>query len=93
MDGELQTLLAEFGKVWAATLTQARLMLLPSRLAQVAILLICLAVSRWLSRWLGQKMHDWMRSLEGRPLWQLRTLLVIHSRLWLIFFVILAWGA
>lgn len=34
-----------------------------------------------------------MRSLEGRPKWQLRALVILHRRLQLVFFVLLMWVA
>ena len=36
------------------------------------------------------RMHDWMRSREGWPKWRIRELVVLHRRLQMIFFVVLA---
>ncbi|MBV1902624.1 MAG: mechanosensitive ion channel [Marinosulfonomonas sp.] len=66
-------------------------LLLPSRLYQVGILIGCFCAAYLLSRWLGPKFRDWMRTLEGWPKWRLRVLVVLHQRLQLIFFVIFAW--
>lgn len=93
METELLGILTQLHGIWTEIQTQAELLLLPSRLTQVAILAACLGVSWGLRRGLGPKMRDWMHGLDGRPLWQLRTLLVLYRRLWLIFFVILAWTA
>nr|WP_246002416.1 mechanosensitive ion channel domain-containing protein [Pacificibacter maritimus] len=38
------------------------------------------------------KMRDWLRSLTGRPKWQLRWLLQIEKRLWLLLWVACLWG-
>ena len=71
---------------------QGSLLLLPSRLIQLALLALCLAVA-WLLRWmLYERVTERLRTLEGRPKWQLRTLLVLRNRMRLIFFVLLAWA-
>ncbi|MFY0634538.1 MAG: mechanosensitive ion channel [Vannielia sp.] len=67
-------------------------MLQPWRLYQLAIVAALLAVAWVLGRWASPRMRGWMRTLEGRPKWQLRVLLVLEQRLTLIFFVILSWG-
>ena len=67
-------------------------MLQPWRLYQLAIVAALFAIAWILSRWGGTRMRAWMRTLEGRPKWQLRVLLVIQQRLTLIFFVALCWG-
>nr|WP_245656921.1 mechanosensitive ion channel domain-containing protein [Meinhardsimonia xiamenensis] len=68
-------------------------LLLPSRLYQIAILIGCLIAAWLLRRWIGPRMHERMRQLEGWPKWRLRVLVVIHRRLQLIFFAALAWAA
>ena len=68
-------------------------LLLPSRLTQVAILVALALIAFVLRRWLGPKMHGWMRTLEGWPKWRLRVLVVLHQRLQLIIFTALAWGS
>ncbi|MCG6885139.1 MAG: mechanosensitive ion channel [Silicimonas sp.] len=72
---------------------QARLMLLPSRLYQVGILILCVGLAWMLHRWVSPAMREWMRTLEGRPKWQLRSLLNIHRRLFLIVFALVVWSA
>ena len=90
MDADVLTQLSE---LWRQAMLQAKLLLLPSRLYQIGILLICIVLAWGLNRWLGPKAHNWMKTLEGRPKWQLRTLLMIHKRLFLIFFVLVVWTA
>ncbi|MEM7719768.1 MAG: mechanosensitive ion channel domain-containing protein [Pseudomonadota bacterium] len=68
-------------------------MLLPSRLYQIGILFVCVALAWGLNRVISPRMRDWMRTLEGRPKWQLRSLLNIHKRLFLIIFALIVWSA
>ncbi len=86
-------LMAQLLDLWEQALTQARLMLLPSRLYQIAILLLCIAIAWGLNRWISPKVREWMRTLEGRPKWQLRSLVNIHKRLFLIIFALVVWSA
>ncbi len=67
-------------------------MLLPSRLTQIAIIITLVVLAFLLRRYLGPLFHGWMRSLGSRPKWQLRILVMIHRRLQLIFFLVLIWG-
>jgi small-conductance mechanosensitive channel len=90
MDGELAT---QLGNLWEQALTQARLMLLPSRLYQIGILAVCIALAWIMHRWMSPRMLEWMRTLEGRPKWQLRALLTVHKRLFLIIFALIVWSA
>ena len=93
MENESAPLGEQLMELWEKGLMEAQLLLLPSRYYQIAILIGC-ALAAWaLNRWLGPKFHGWMRSLEGRPKWQLRVLLTVHKRLWLIFFVLLLWAS
>nr|WP_235855998.1 mechanosensitive ion channel domain-containing protein [Mesobaculum littorinae] len=68
-------------------------LLLPSRLAQVAILLLCVGLAWALARLTRPRMRDWMHSLEGWAKWRLRLLLLVNRRLQLIYFVLLSWIA
>ena len=90
---ETKPLLEQIAELWSQAETQASLLLLPSRLWQIGILAICVALAWGLNRWLKPKLHDWMRTLEGRPKWQLRVLVVLHRRFGLILFAILIWFA
>jgi len=86
-------LITQFSLIWDQIVTQARLLLLPSRLYQVGILILCLLLSWAISNGLGSRFHDWMRGLEGRPKWQLRLLLMLHKRLFLVVFAFVVWTA
>ena len=90
MDADLATQIANF---WQQAMLQGRLLLLPTRLYQVAILVGCLVLAWVISRWVSPRMREWMRTLEGRPKWQLRSLLTIHRRLFLIIFALVVWSA
>ncbi len=68
-------------------------LLLPSRLYQIGILIACILASWLLGRWLAHRMEDWMRTLEGRPKWQLRALIMVRRRLSLLLFTFLIWAS
>lgn len=91
MEADLATLGDQLASLWGQAIAQGKLLLLPSRLYQIGILAACIVLASVLNRWLGQRFHDWLRSLEGRPKWQLRILLLLHKRLWLIIFTTLIW--
>ena len=82
----------QLASLWDQAFVQARLMLLPSRLYQIGILLLCFLVAWLLNRWISPPAREWMRTLEGRPKWQLRALLNVHRRLFLIIFALLWLG-
>ncbi len=86
-------LMAQLMELWQQALTQARLMLLPSRLYQIAILVLCIGIAWGLNGWISPRVREWMRTLEGRPKWQLRALVNIHKRLFLIIFALVVWSA
>jgi small-conductance mechanosensitive channel len=67
-------------------------MLLPSRLTQIAIIIALMVLAFLLRRYVGPVFHNWMRGLEGRPKWQLRILVMVHRRLQLIFFIVMIWA-
>ena len=93
METELANLTEEFKSLWQTASASFGNLMLPSRMWQIAIV-VMMGVAAWfLKWWLGPRIHDWMRSLEGRPKWQLRVLLILHRRLRMIFFVILMWTA
>ena len=71
----------------------ANSLLLPSRLTQVGIL-VGIFVTAWLiSLYIGPRLRNWMRGLEGRPKWQLRWLLILHRRMKLMMFILLSGAA
>ena len=84
---------AQIAQLWEQAMVQANLMRTPQRLAQIGILLFCILLAWSLNRWIGPRFRAWMHTLEGRPKWQLRMLLMIHKRLFLIFFVLITWSA
>lgn len=88
-----ETLGAQLFDLWEQATAQGQLLLLPSRLWQLGILFGCVLVAWALKVWLSPRFHSWMRSLEGRPKWQLRALVNIHRRIGLILFTIIVWCA
>ena len=91
METETESLAEQSLALWDQLLNGAENLLRPRSLTQVAIIIALLCLAVLLRRWLGPKMHDWMRTLEGWPKWRLRVLLVLHKRLQLIIFVVLSW--
>lgn len=59
---------------------------------QILILLGLVIVSLLLRLATRNRIDSWMRSREGLPKWQLRTMVHLRDRLTLIYFVILSWG-
>ena len=90
MDADLWTQLAD---LWHQAMLQGRLLLQPSRLHQIGILLACIAAAWAVARAIRPHFNDWMHSLEGRPKWQLRWLLLIRRRLFLMAFTLFVWIA
>jgi len=64
----------------------------PWRLYQLALLLGCLAIGQVVSLFVSPRMNNWMHSLEGRPKWQLRLLLLVNQRIRSLVFVVVAWA-
>jgi small-conductance mechanosensitive channel len=93
MEPNNEDLISQLWEIWTQGQMQLDLLLLPSRLWQLLILAGCIALAWVLNRTLGARFKDWTRTLEGRPKWQLRALVVINRRLGLIFFTILIWIA
>ncbi|MDH3264488.1 MAG: mechanosensitive ion channel [Paracoccaceae bacterium] len=93
MESELAAFSERFTELFSAAEASFGNLILPSRIWQFAIIASNFALAWLLRAWLGARIHSWMRGLEGRPKWQLRTLLVLHRRLRLIFFVTLMWSA
>ena len=91
MEDEFADLAEQITDFWTQAQTQGELLFLPSRLYQVVILLFCGLVAALLHRWLNPKIREWMRTLEGRPKWQLRALVVLNRRLGLMIFTALIW--
>ena len=93
METELQTILEQSASLWGSIEARLRTIILPRGQIQAAILIVCFALAFVLRRALGLRMHHWMRTLEGWPKWRLRTLVVLHKRMQLIFFVVFSWSA
>ncbi len=91
MEQEFQSFVTMLTELWTMLVAQSRNLLLPSRLTQIAILLVCAVVAWGLGRATSPRMRAWMRELEGWPKWRLRFLLLIEKRLWLIYFILLSW--
>lgn len=91
MDQTLQMLAGQGAEVLDAAAQQGRLLLLPSRLVQFAIIGGALMLAWALRRHYAPRLRDWMRSREGWPRWRLRILIVVHRNLQLAVFVVLLW--
>jgi len=91
METEVQSLAEQFAALWLWVQSSVTNLLLPSRLNQIFILIGIFAISFVLERWIGPKIYNWMRSLEGWPKWRLRIFVILHKRLQLIFFVLFSW--
>ncbi len=84
----------ELSDLWEQAMVQGRLLLSPMRLYQVGILVFCIVLAFGLGRWLEPKFTEWIRTLEGRPKWQLRILALIRQRMgWILFAVIVTLAA
>ncbi|MBV0913693.1 mechanosensitive ion channel family protein [Anianabacter salinae] len=93
MDGEIQAILAQLVALAGMIESQARNLLLPSRLVQLAILVGCLVAAYLLKMAISPRYREWLRTREGWQMWRLRAALTFDRRLLLIFFVALSWIA
>ena len=93
MELAMQTLVEQIDNLRRMIELQLQLLIMPSRLIQVGIIVAVIGLAWLLRRATSERMRDWMRTLENRPKWQLRALLVINNRLQLIWFVVLMWLA
>lgn len=93
MEPELQGLTDFAFDLWAAVKQQGRLLLLPSRLLQFAIIVGGFVLAWGLKLRYAPRLHAWMRTLEGWPKWRLRLLVLFHRYLQLILFMVLMWIA
>ncbi len=93
METEIQALAEQFSPILVEIKARMQALMLVRGQIQISIVIGCIVTSYLLNRWLGPKLIDWMRTLEGWPKWRLRTLIVIHRRLQLLFFVMLSWMA
>ncbi len=93
METEFADLSQRIAELYGAVEASFGNLLLPSRLWQYAIIVTTVALAWLLRAWLSPRLDRWMRGLVGRPKWQLRTLLILHRRQRLIYFVVLMWAA
>ncbi len=92
MESEFQTFLASLEDLLKTLRLYYQSLLRPSQMYQVAVILGCF-VAAWLLRLqLVPRLESWMRSLSGRPKWQLRWLVVLRDRVQLALFALLCWG-
>ncbi len=77
--------------LWTQAHTFSMALLRPWNAYQIGIILALMVAAHILRVLLGPRLHAWMRTREGWPKWRMRILVMIHRRLRLIFFVILAW--
>ncbi len=91
MENEIQAFAEQLGPLAAQIEARLQSLTLARGQIQIAIIIACVVAAYLLRRWLGPKLIDWMRTLEGWPKWRLRALLVMHRRLQLLFFVLLSW--
>ena len=75
--GQAETFLASLLRPWNAY--------------QVGIVIAIMLVAWVLKRIFGPRIRAWMASREGWPTWRMRILVMIHRRLFMIFFVLLIW--
>ncbi|MGB3148063.1 MAG: mechanosensitive ion channel domain-containing protein [Paracoccaceae bacterium] len=92
MDGELDAIVTGLDDLWRAIKLNLRLLSLPNQLGQLAAVIACLVAAWLLARWLGPKFGNWIRSLENRPKWQLRWLVVLRNQMQLAFFAVASWA-
>ena len=93
MENEFQSILDALSGIWNTIRLNLNLLTLPVQLVQVAVLVGC-AILAWLLRlWVQPRFDEWMRSLTGRPKWQLRWLVALNARIHLALFALLAWTA
>ncbi len=93
MEQEIQNFIAQlwvFGDQLSGFLSS---LLLPSRLRQIAIMIVLTVVAQLVTMTLSTPLHNRMRRLTGRSKAELRVLLMMHKRLRLIAFVALIWVA
>ncbi|WP_328799708.1 mechanosensitive ion channel family protein [Sedimentimonas flavescens] len=67
-------------------------LILPSRLWQLAIILVCFGIAHLGRIWLAPKVDDWARNRELSPR-QLRSAIIFRKRLRGVIFILLAWSA
>ncbi|TDL81501.1 mechanosensitive ion channel [Palleronia sediminis] len=92
MESELSSVATELGDIWSLVRLQFQNLALPSRLWQLALIALALVLAELARHLLTPRMRNWMRSLEGMPMWRLRALLVVNRRIRLIAFTAAMWA-
>lgn len=93
MEFDQSAIAAWLGGIWADFLWYVRLLAQPNQLLQLAALAFCLLLSWLLARRVGPQLETWALSVEGRPKWQLRWIVILRRRLQLGIFALFAWLA
>ena len=93
MEFEFQQIAAWLTGIWAEVQRNAKLMVLPYQLLQVAMIVGSVAVAWLIARTLGPRLESWALSKSGRPKWQLRWIVILRRRMQLGIFALLAWAA
>ena len=93
MEFEFQQIVAWLTGIWAEVQRNAKLMVLPYQLLQVAMIVGSVAVAWLIARTLGPRLESWALSKSGRPKWQLRWIVILRRRMQLGIFALLAWAA
>ena len=93
MDQQVQQIVAWLTGIWAEVQRNAKLMVLPYQLLQIAVIVGCIVVAWIVARTLGPRLEGWALSKSGRPKWQLRWIVILRRRMQLGIFALLAWAA
>ena len=93
MEFEFQQIVAWLTGIWAEVQRNAKLMVLPYQLLQIAVIVGCIVVAWIVARTLGPRFEGWALSKSGRPKWQLRWIVILRRRMQLGIFALLAWAA
>lgn len=91
METEVVTFSQQLATLWEQAMLQSERLMRPPSLYQIGILALCVIVAWGLNKWLNPKFRNWIRTLHGRPKWQLRWLVLFAQRTFLIIFTILIW--
>ncbi|HQU69613.1 MAG TPA: mechanosensitive ion channel [Albidovulum sp.] len=91
MEFDQTVIAAWFRGIWADFLWYVRLLAQPNQLLQLATLAVCVLLAWLLARQIGPRLEAWALSIEGRPKWQLRWIVILRRRLQLGIFALLAW--
>ena len=96
MEGEAADIAGQVTEIGQSLLMQIEgflgALLRPWNAYQLGILIGLLVLAHLLRALLGPRLHAWMRTREGWPMWRLRAVVTVHKRLRMILFVVLIWG-